>query len=132
MEKEDLKVFRPFGPTIAKVKIPDNLVKELNDYADNIINNEQKKKDLDWGKNLVGNVKQEFMIEKDVMEKIGWGKFLASSVREWIRQTNKREITKFNIMNSWIVRQFKNEYNPSHWHNGHVSGVGYFKVPSNL
>ena len=87
MEKEDLKVLRPFGPTIAKVKIPDNLVKELNDYTDDIINNEQKKKDLDWGKNLVGNVKQEFMIEKDVMEKIGWGKFLASSVREWIHQT---------------------------------------------
>ena len=128
----NLEVLRPFGPTIAKVKIPDNLVKELNDYTDDIINNEQKKKDLDWGKNLVGNVKQEFMIEKDVMEKIGWGKFLASSVREWILQTNKREITKFNIMNSWIVRQFKNEYNPSHWHNGHVSGVGYLKVPSNL
>ena len=125
MEKEDFKVLRPFGPTIAKVKIPDNLVKELNDYTDDIINSEQKKKDLDWGKNLVGNVKQEIMIEKDVMEKIGWGKFLASSVREWVLQTNKREITKFNIMNSWIVRQFKNEYNPSHWHNGHVSGVGY-------
>ena len=132
MEKEDFKVLRPFGPTIAKVRIPDNLVKELNDYTDEIINNEQKKKDLDWGKNLVGNVKHEFMIEKDVMEKIGWGKFLASNVREWILQTNKREITKFNIMNSWIVRQFKNEYNPSHWHNGHVSGVGYLKVPSNL
>ena len=95
-------------------------------------NQYKKKKDLDWGKNLVGNVKQEFMIEKDVMEKIGWGKFLASNVREWILQTNKREITKFNIMNSWIVRQFKNEYNPSHWNNGHVSGVGYLKVPSNL
>ena len=97
-----------------------------------LIDGYEKKKDLDWGKNLVGNVKQEFMIEKDVMEKIGWGKFLASNVREWILQTNKREITKFNIMNSWIVRQFKNEYNPSHWHNGHVSGVGYLKVPSNL
>ena len=132
METKDLEVLRPFGPTIAKVKIPDNLVKELNDYTDDIIKNKKKEKDLDWGKNLVGNVKQEFMIEKDVMEKIGWGKFLASSVREWIRQTNKREITKFNIMNSWIVRQFKNEYNPSHWHNGHVSGVGYLKVPSNL
>ena len=44
MEKEDLKVLRPFGPTIAKVKIPDNLVKELNDYTDDIIHNEQKKK----------------------------------------------------------------------------------------
>ena len=132
MDTEDIKVLRPFGPTIAKVKIPENLVKELNDYTDSIISNDQKKKDLDWGKNLVGNVKQEFVIEKDFMEKIGWGKFLAINVREWIRQTNKKEVTKFNIMNSWIVRQFKNEYNPSHWHNGHVSGVGYLKVPSNL
>ncbi len=130
MEKEDLKVLRPFGPTIAKVKIPDNLVKELNDYTDDIINNEQKKK-ISIGEKFSSNVKQEFIIEK-MYGKIGWGKFLASSVREWIRQTNKREITKFNIMNSWIVRQFKNEYNPSHWHNGHVSGVGYLKVPSNL
>ena len=46
MEKEDFKVLRPFGPTIAKVKIPDNLVKELNDYTESIINNEQKKKIL--------------------------------------------------------------------------------------
>ena len=44
----------------------------------------------------------------------------------------KRKITKFNIINSWIVRQFKNEYNPSHWHSGHVSGVGYLKVPKTL
>ena len=132
METDDIKVLRPFGPTIAIAKMPEKLVKDLNDYSDSVINNEQKKKDLDWGKNLVGNVKQEFMIEKDVMEKIGWGKFLATNVKEWIRQTKKKDITKFNIMNSWIVRQFKNEYNPSHWHNGHVSGVGYLKVPSNL
>ena len=30
------------------------------------------------------------------------------------------------------MRQFKNEYNPAHWHNGHVSGVGYLKVPNEL
>ena len=54
MDTEDIKVIRPFGPTIAKVKIPENLVKELNDYTDSIISNDQKKKDLDWGKNLVG------------------------------------------------------------------------------
>ena len=129
METDDIKVLRPFGPTIAKVKIPENLVKELNDYTDSIISNDQKKKDLDWGKNLVGNVKQEFVIEKDFMEKIGWGKFLATNVREWIRQTNKGEVTKFNIMNSWIVRQFNNEYNPIHYHDGHISGVGYLKIP---
>ena len=29
-----------------------------------------------------------------------------------------------------MVRQFSNEYNPTHWHSGHLSGVGYLKVPS--
>ena len=31
-----------------------------------------------------------------------------------------------------MVRQFQNEYNPVHWHGGHISGVGYLKVPSSL
>ena len=30
------------------------------------------------------------------------------------------------------MRQFKDEYNPTHWHSGHISGVGYLKVPNDL
>jgi hypothetical protein len=30
------------------------------------------------------------------------------------------------------VRQFKNEYNPIHYHDGHISGVGYLKVPKDM
>ena len=44
MEKEDLKVLRPFGPTIAKVKIPDNLVKELNDIQTILLIMSKRKK----------------------------------------------------------------------------------------
>ena len=29
----------------------------------------------------------------------------------------------------WVVRQFTNEYNPVHYHDGHISGVGYLKIP---
>ena len=36
------------------------------------------------------------------------------------------------MIKSWIVRQFKNDYNPMHIHSGHVSGVGYLKVPKNM
>ena len=36
------------------------------------------------------------------------------------------------MIDSWVVRQFKNEYNPIHWHSGHVSGAGFLKVPKNL
>ena len=33
------------------------------------------------------------------------------------------------MKSSWIVRQFQNEYNPTHWHTGHISGAGFLKVP---
>jgi len=43
-----------------------------------------------------------------------------------------KNITKFNLIESWVVRQFENEYNPVHWHSGHISGAGFLKVPSSL
>ena len=65
------------------------------------------------------------------MDESGWGNFLANSAAAWIHQSlgRKKKITKFNMLSSWIVRQFDNEYNPLHVHGGHISGVGYLKVP---
>ena len=41
-------------------------------------------------------------------------------------------IKRFQVLNSWVVRQFENEYNPTHWHGGHISGAGFLKVPKIL
>ena len=41
-------------------------------------------------------------------------------------------IKKINILNLWVVRQFKGEYNPIHYHEGDLSGVGYLKLPKNM
>ena len=60
------------------------------------------------------------------------GKFIKSSVKKWLEIETSRKIKKFNIVNSWVVRQFKNEYNPTHWHGGHIAGAGFLKVPKNL
>jgi hypothetical protein len=35
-------------------------------------------------------------------------------------------------LKTWVVRQFSNEYNPTHWHGGHISGAGFLKVPKSL
>ena len=121
----DLKLFKPFGPSVAKVTIPENIVNELNKYTDQVIKDSDKLKDLNYENKLVGHVQQEFKMEKEFMIKSGWGEFLAKGVKSWIQESNKGTITKFNIVNSWIVRQYKNEYNPTHFHGGHVSGVGY-------
>ena len=131
-DKTQIQISRPFGPTIAKVKIPQELINTLNNYVDKVITDEKKVKELDNGDQLAGNVKQEFQIEQAFLDSSGFLKFLALSVANWIKFSGKPEIKKFNIRSSWIVRQFKDEYNPIHWHTGHVSGVGYLKVPENL
>ena len=132
MNEEKLKILTPFGPSIAMVRIPEKIIKDLNNYVDKIVNDEKKINQLDHGKNLAGNVKQEFRLEADFMKDIGWGNFLAKGVQYWIGNTLNKKISKCNILSSWIVRQFKNEYNPTHFHSGHISGVGYLKVPKNF
>ena len=123
---------RPFGPIICKVTMPKEIIENLNNYVEEIIKNQKKMAELDHGKNLAGNVQQEFKLENKFIEASKWGVFLSNCAKAWIKQTLNQEITKFQLISSWIVRQFKNEYNPIHTHGGHLSGVGYLKVPDNF
>ena len=129
---EAIKVVRPFGPSIARVKIPNDLIEILNSHVDKIISDEKKTKDLDLGSTLEGSVTQELKLENDFITSSGYHKFLSDSVYTWIKLSENKEINKFDLINSWIVRQFQNEYNPIHYHGGHVSGVGYLKLPKSL
>lgn len=127
-----IRLLRPFGPAIAHVKIPENLIEELNNYTDKIINNEKKANELNMGKVLAGQVSQEFELEEDFMKKIGWIDFLKKGTANWLYLATEKKLNKFEMLTSWIVRQFENEYNPIHWHTGHISGVGYLKMPKSL
>ena len=130
--KIDFKFIRPFGPVICKVTMPDEIINNLNNYVDKIIDDKKKVEELNHGKNLAGNVQQEFVLEKDFIEKSKWGNFLSACAKTWIKQTLNQEITKFQLISTWIVRQFQNDYNPIHTHGGHLSGVGYLKIPKNF
>jgi len=130
--KNDYGLIKPFGPSIFKAKIPEELVKDLNKFIDNIVDNEDRSKQLDVGKDLVGDVKQEFKLDKEFVEKSGWLKFLGDSVAQWIFRDTGKKISEFRLIETWIVRQFENEYNPIHWHSGHISGAGFLKVPKTL
>jgi hypothetical protein len=132
MEKINIQLIKIFGPSVLKVTIPETIVNNLNNYIDEIIKNKEKSKELDIGERLVGDVTQEFEIEQKIMQETGWGQFLSNCVSKWIEIETKSKITKFQILKSWVVRQFENEYNPTHWHSGHISGAGFLKVPSNL
>tara|TARA_B100000787_G_C16096615_1_gene251465 strand:- start:79 stop:714 length:636 start_codon:yes stop_codon:yes gene_type:complete len=128
----EIFISKPFGPSVVKVKIPEKILNDLNSYIDEIVSNNKKLKDLDYGSSLAGDVTQEFKLEADFIKKSGWLDFLGACVQEWIKIELKREVTEFNLINSWVVRQFKDEYNPVHWHGGHISGAGFLKVPKTL
>ena len=132
LKEGQVKIIKPFGPTVAMVKIPKNLIESLNNYIDKVVEDKKKSNELDYGKKLVGDVTQEFVLEKEFAKKIGWIDFLSKGTASWISFSTGKKITKFNLIKSWIVRQFRNEYNPLHWHGGHISGVGYLKVPQSL
>ena len=42
-----MKVLSPFGPNIAVIKIPSNLVKKINDEVESIIKDKKKSKSND-------------------------------------------------------------------------------------
>ena len=48
----DLQILRPFGPSIAKITMPDELIKSLNNYVDKTILDEKKVSELDHSNQL--------------------------------------------------------------------------------
>ena len=84
------------------------------------------------GHTLAGNVQQEFRMEFDLLQGIGLLELLGLSAQTWIKKVRNQEISKFNLLDCWAVRQFRNEYNPAHIHSGHISGVGYLKLPTDF
>ena len=123
-----MKVISPFGPKIAKLKLSSNFIKNLNKEVDRILSKKNLIEKFDYSNKLVGQVKQEFQIPKSFIKK-NLEKTIYNEVNKYIYKSLGKKISKIKIKNFWVVRQFDNEYNPIHFHDGHISGVGYLKIP---
>ena len=126
-----MKIIKPFGPTLAKVKIPKNIINKINLEVDKIINSKKLTKKNDYSKRVVGQVYQEIRLPDKFTNKV-IKKFITKNISSYVKKSTNQKINNIKIKNFWVVRQFKNEYNPVHFHDGDISGVGYLKVPKNL
>ena len=126
-----MKILSPFGPKIAKLKFSNSIIKKINNEVDKIIAQKKLSKKYDYSKKLVGQVKQEIELPKIFIKK-NLDKLISNSIRSFIKSTTGKNIKKVKIKNLWVVNQYANEYNPVHYHDGHISGVGYLKIPKNL
>ena len=130
--KIQYKNLKIFGPAVLKVRIPDEIIKKLNDYIDEVVKDKNKSKNLNLGESLAGDVTQEFFLENEFAKSCGWLDFIANCTNIFIEINEGKKIKNFNLMRSWVVRQFQNEYNPVHWHSGHISGAGFLKLPKSF
>jgi len=126
-----LKILAPFGPRIGRLKFPQLVIKNINLEVERIIKQKKLIKKYDYSKNLVGQVKQEIQLPSIFVKKNIY-KFLSTSIKEYVKICTGKLTKKIKIINFWVVRQYAHEYNPVHYHDGHISGVGYLKLPKLL
>ena len=122
-----MKTFRAFGPTIGKSKLSKKIIKILNTYVDK----SRLSKNNDYSSKLASQIKNEIRIPKAIVNK-SLSKELIKNIKIYLDKSEVREIKEIKIINLWVVRQFKNEYNPIHYHDGQISGVGYLQIPKNM
>ena len=122
-----MKNIKPFGPSIGKAKISKNFMKKLNNEFDL----KSKIKKIDYSSKLTSQIKNEIKFNKKFVKKHLHAE-IEKSIKLYLKNEKIKNIKKITILDLWVVRQFKGEYNPIHYHEGDLSGVGYIKLPKNM
>ena len=122
-----MKSFKPFGPSLGKGKLSKDIVKVINNEIDKTIINKKN----DYSSKLVSQIKNEIKFSNNFIQK-NLSKELIQNIKKYLIKSDLKNIQEIKIINFWVVRQFKNEYNPVHYHEGQLSGVGYLKVPKKM
>ena len=126
-----MKVVSPFGPKIGIIKIPKKIINQINQEFEKIVKNKNLSKKSEYSKKLVGQVNQEIELSKSFINKY-LKQFINENINKFLKKALNKKSNKIKIKNLWVVKQLKNDYNPIHFHNGDLSGVGYLKIPKNL
>ena len=122
-----MKNIKPFGPSIGKTKISKRFINKLNEEFDKKSSN----KKIDYSSKLASQIKNQIKISNNFIEKYLF-KELRINIKKFLSNEQIKNIKEVKILNLWVVRQFKGEYNPIHYHNGDLSGVGYLTLPKNM
>ena len=122
-----MKSFRPFGPILGKGKLSKKIIKIINNQIDKSIINKKN----DYSSKLVSQIKNEIKFSSTFVKK-NLSKELNKNIKKYLTNSGLNKIKEIKIINVWVVRQFKNEYNPIHYHEEQLSGVGYLRIPKKM
>ena len=122
-----MKNIKPFGPSIGKTRIS----KKFFDILNKEFNEKSKSTKIDYSSKLASQIKNELKISDKFIKKY-LNKELKKNIMKFLSNEKIHKIKEIKILNLWVVRQYKGEYNPIHYHEGDLSGVGYLKLPKGM
>ena len=122
-----MKNLKPFGPSIGKGKISKTFLNKLNKEFDK----KSEIKKIDYSSKLASQIENEIKFSNDFIKK-NLQTELIKNIKNFLNNEKINNIKEIKILNLWVVRQYKGEYNPIHYHDGDLSGVGYLTLPKNM
>ena len=122
-----IKTFRVFGPTVGKGKLSRQFINTINNQIEKLILTKKN----DYSSKLASQIKNEIKLSNSFVKK-KLSKELTRNVKSYLIDSEINKIKEIKILKLWVVKQLKNEYNPIHYHDGQISGVGYLKIPKNM
>jgi len=122
-----MKTFRAFGPTMGKGKLSRKFIDMINLQ----IEKAPLSKKNDYSSKLASQIRNEVKLSNSFVKK-KLSKELIKNIKNYLKDSKIDKIKEIKIINLWVIKQLKNEYNPIHYHDGQLSGVGYLKIPKNM
>jgi len=146
MKKTEMPVelLQPWSTFVMKTQLPPPILEKMLKITDEIITNTETA--ISWGDNLAGQIKDEFVLDLEILGQEDLTAFFLDMTRQFVIQQTLQKayapLVKEAILNDewyteildmWIISQKDNEYNPIHMHtNCHISTVMYLKIPEYL
>jgi len=103
------------------------MIKNINKHVDGVTTSKRN----DYSSMLASQIKNEIKLSNIFIKKY-LSKELIKNIKDYLLKSDTKKVKEIRIINVWIVKQLKNEYNPIHYHDGQLSGVGYLKIPKNM
>jgi len=133
-----MELLRPFGPSIGRETIPNDIYSSLLQITDEILADKNRE---NIGHRLAGEIKEQNtisikkLIKHDVftyfMEMIDF--YYQGIFQGLIHDDNHKGLSTENKMTScWVNSMYKHEWNPIHTHSQSLSSIIVLKVPKDL
>ena len=118
------QMLSPFGPVIYQGRMSQETVDKTNECIDKV----KDDLSLDLVSQLAGRVELQRSLQENIDHSC-MNEILDHVENFSVQMGMPFTQDDFQIQGLWANVQQQYEYNPIHYHDGHVSGVGYLKVP---